>query len=97
VQGPAAGLPPGMRALPVPVDTGWGVVAGGWVDVWVLADDGPEGAVARSRPVLEIRADDLAPTALIGLDDAEVAAVTRGLTAGKVLLAPAPPPAAASR
>jgi hypothetical protein len=93
VQGPAAGLPAQERAVPVPVEAGWGIAAGGWVDVWVLG--GGEDAstlVASSRPVLEVRDREGQATALVGLRDDEVAATTGGLTLGGVLLTHAPPP-----
>jgi hypothetical protein len=94
--GPAVGLPPDLRAVPITVEEGWGVVPGGWVDVWVLSDGAaadPAHAAARSRPVLELREDDLRRTALVGLAADEVRLVTRGLAEGRILLAHAPPPA----
>lgn len=94
--GPAVGLPPDLRAVPIPVEEGWGVVPGGWVDVWVLSDGAaadPAQAAARSRPVLELREDDLRRTALVGLAADEVRLVTSGLADGRILLAHAPPPA----
>lgn len=92
-RGPAAGLPAGLRAVPIPVEDGWGVVAGGWVDVWVLgAGEAPASQVARSRSVLQVRDDGGGVTALVGLDADEVAAVTEGLALGRVLLTHAPPP-----
>lgn len=92
-RGPAAGLPPGHRALPVPVQEGWGILAGAWVDVWVLAGETPAHRVATSRNVLEVRTDGSGVTALVGLAQDEVAATSEGLAAGSVLLshAPAPP------
>jgi hypothetical protein len=95
VRGPAAGLAPGLRAVPIPVDEGWGVVPGGWVDVWVLGSAGAEEvqhAAARSRPVLAVRDDGVSPTALVGLDLGEVEAVTAGLADRRLLLTHAPPP-----
>lgn len=93
-RGPAAGLPTHLRAVPVDVEEGWGVVAGGWVDVWLLADARAESRlVARSRPVLEVRLG-TRPTALVGLAEEEVGAVTGGLAGSRLLLAHAPPPAA---
>lgn len=92
-RGPAAGLGADLRALPIPVEAGWGVVAGGWVDVWVLGGrDDPAELVAASRPVLEVRGDDYDGTALVGLASEEVAAATEGLAVGRVLLTHAPPP-----
>lgn len=92
-RGPAAGLADGLRALPVPVEPGWGVTSGAWVDVWVLGTgEGPTSLVARSRPVLEVRGDDFEQTALVGLDADEVTQATRGLAAGGLLLTHAPPP-----
>jgi hypothetical protein len=91
--GAAAGLPPDLRAVPIPAQEGWGVVAGGWVDVWVLGQtEGGSQLVARSRPVLEVRSDDSGSTALVGLSEAEVGLTTSGLSLGGVLLAHAPPP-----
>lgn len=90
-RGPAAGLDASLRAIPVPVEEGWGVAAGGWVDVWVLGvGDEPATLVGRSRPVLELREEE---TALVGLrQEDEVGPVTEGLALGRVLLAHAPPP-----
>lgn len=90
--GPAAGLPQGLRALPVAVEESWGVAAGGWVDVWVLGEDGRALAAARARPILELRGEGAGTTALIGLAQDEVTAVTAGLANGRVVLAHAPAP-----
>lgn len=92
VQGPAVGLGEGMRALPLPVDEGWGVVAGGFVDL--LAPAGEEGStrIAASRPVLEVRGEEDQPTALVGLGEDEVEAVTAALELGDLVLTHAPPP-----
>lgn len=90
--GAAAGLPPDLRALPVPVQEGWGVAAGGWVDVWVLGPDGGADLAARARPVLELRGDGADSTALLGLAADEVTSVTAALGQGRVLLAHAPSP-----
>lgn len=91
-RGPAAGLAAGMRAVPVPTEPGWGVAAGGWVDVWVLGDgQAPARLVARGRPVLQVRDDTAGLTSLVGLSGSEVQAVTSGLAVGRVLLAHAPP------
>lgn len=97
-RGPAVALPADARVVPLPVETGWGVTAGGWVDVWVLggANDRAE-VVARSRPVLAVDSDDAGrATALIGIADDDVAQTTTALSHGRVLLthAPPPPPAA---
>lgn len=93
VRGPAAGLPDGMRAVPVPTEEGWGVVDGGWVDVWTLGSgDEPSQLVARQRPVLDVRTDTNGLTSLVGLREDEVGPVTSGLALGRVLLAHAPPP-----
>lgn len=91
--GPAVGLPADLRVLPVPVDEGWGVAAGGRVDVWVLgAGEEPAVLVASGRPVLEVRGDPGGdPTALVGLSSQEVASATSGLAIGQVLLTHAPP------
>lgn len=92
-KGPAANLPDDVRALPVPIEAGWRVEPGGWVDVWVLgASQAPSRLVARSRAVLEVRRDEAVRTALVALRDDEVAPATEGLALGKVLLTHAPPP-----
>jgi hypothetical protein len=91
LEGPAAGLGPGLRAVPLPVPPGLEVTAGGTVDVWVL-EAAPDRSrrVARGRPVLRVSAGD-DPVALVGLATAEVAATMRGLAGGDVLLTQAPP------
>lgn len=92
-RGPAAGLAAGMRAVPIPTEAGWGVVAGGWVDVWVLGEgDAPARLVARARPVVQVRDDAAGLTSLVGLSGNEVQSVTTGLAMGRVLLAHAPAP-----
>jgi hypothetical protein len=92
-RGPATGLSAGMRAVPLPTEAGWGIVAGGWVDVWVLGDaEAPARLVARARPVLQVRDDPAGLTSLVGLSGPEVEAVTTGLATGRVLLAHAPAP-----
>lgn len=92
-RGPAAGLATGMRAVPIPTQAGWGVVAGAWVDVWVLGDgDAPARLVARARPVLQVRDEAAGLTSLVGLSGSEVQAVTGGLATGGILLTHAPAP-----
>lgn len=90
-RGPAAGLEASLRGVPVPVEEGWAVTAGGWVDAWVLGvGDEPATLVASSRPVLELRDGEVA---LVALDrEEEVGPVTTGLALGRVLLTHAPPP-----
>lgn len=90
-RGPAAGLETPLRAVPIPVEEGWAVKAGGWVDAWVLGvGDEPATLVASSRPVLELREGEVA---LVALDrEQEVGPVTTGLALGRVLLTHAPPP-----
>ena len=92
-RGPAAGLAPGLRALPIPMEAGWTLLAGGRVDVWVQdGSGGPARLVARSCPVLAVaEPEHQAPTALIGLPAAAVGEVARGIGLGAVLLAHAPP------
>jgi hypothetical protein len=90
-RGPAAGLSPGSRAVPVPVETSWGVVSGGRVDVWVLGAEGEAARrVARGVPVLDVADDGSTRTALVGLAEDEVGPATQGLAAGGVLLIHAP-------
>jgi hypothetical protein len=93
-RGPAAGLSQGLRAVPLPVEDGWRVVAGGRVDVWVLGA-GSDAAllVAEGRSVLEVAEDagTGAATALVGLAANEVGPVSEGLALGQVLLTHAPP------
>ena len=92
-RGPAVGLDPGLRVVPLPVPPGLDVVAGARVDVWVLTDGpGHSRRVARGRSVLAVStADDEDPVALIGLAAGEVAATVAGLASGDVLLTQAPP------
>jgi len=92
-RGAAAGLGEGRRAVPIPVQQGWGVEAGGFVDVWVTAgpSDDPARLLARSSPVLAVDGEQ-EPTALVGLAADEVAALTEALSLGQVLLTHAPPP-----
>lgn len=92
--GPAAGLDPTLRVLPLPVEEGWGVTAGGWVDVWVLGvGDQPAELVAVARPVIALEVEETGkPTALIGVAADEVGPTTTGLALGRVVLAHAPPP-----
>lgn len=90
-RGPAAGLPPGSRAVPIPVEPGWGVTAGGRVDVWVLgAEAEPARQVARAAVVLGVTDDGAAVTALIGLAADDVGPATAGLALGRVLLTHTP-------
>lgn len=92
-RGAAVGLGAGMRAVPIPTEPGWGVVDGGWVDVWTLGGgDEPSELVAQGRPVVDVITDSSGLTSLVGLDDDEAAAVTRGLALGRVLLAHSPGP-----
>lgn len=91
--GPASGLGPEARAVPIPVEGGWRVEPGGWVDVWVLgAGEEPSRLVARSRAVLQVRDDQGKATVLVALHSNEVAGVASGLALGTVLLTHAPPP-----
>lgn len=93
-RGPAVGLDPHLRVVPLPVEPGLDISAGGRVDVWVLAAaPGRAQRVARRRPVVGVAADDDADqlTALVGLATHEVAAALRGLADGQVLLTHAPP------
>lgn len=92
-RGPAVGLDPGLRVVPLPVAPGLDIAAGARVDVWVLTD-GPDRSrrVARGRAVLAVStADDEDPVALIALAAGEVAAAVAGLASGDVLLTQAPP------
>ena len=92
-RGPAVGLDPGLRVVPLPVPPGLEIGPGARVDVWVLAE-GPDRSrpVARGRAVLAVStADGEDPVALIGLAAGEVAATVAGLAAGDVLLTQAPP------
>lgn len=92
-RGAAVGLGDSMRAVPIPTEPGWGVVDGGWVDVWTLGSgDEPSELVAQGRPVVDVISDSSGLTSLVGLDEDEAAAVTRGLALGRVLLAHAPGP-----
>jgi hypothetical protein len=90
--GPAVGLPADARLVPVPVDEGWAVAAGGRVDVWIRSDD-DEGAslVAADRRVVEVRTDESGDlTALVSIDQEAVPSVTDGLARGAVLLSHVP-------
>ncbi|MBW3606186.1 MAG: hypothetical protein KY460_15045 [Actinobacteria bacterium] len=92
-RGPAVGLDPHLRVVPLPVESGLDITPGGRVDVWVLAAaPGRAQRVARRRPVVGVADDDAdQPTALVGLATHEVAAALRGLAEGQVLLTQAPP------
>lgn len=92
-RGAAVGLDDGMRAVPIPTEPGWGVVEGGFVDVWTLGTgDAASELVASGRPVVDVVQDAAGLTSLVGLAQDEVAAVTSGLALGRVLLAHAPGP-----
>lgn len=94
-RGPGGSLHGGERLLPVPVEPGWGVDAGGFVDVWVLgAGDAAGRLVAAGRPVLALEGDERRPVALVALDQASVAAAAEGLADGRLWLAHAPPASA---
>lgn len=90
--GPAVGLPPGSRLVPVPVDDGWAVAAGSRVDVWMAEADGSTSLVAAARPVLEVRGGDGSGglTALVAVEAGDVTALARGLGDGTVLLSHTP-------
>lgn len=92
-RGAGAALPPGVRAMPIPVEEGWGVRAGGWVDVWVLGvGERPSRLVAEACTVLSVATAETGPgTALVALPEDAVEQVAQGLTLGRVLLAHAPP------
>lgn len=92
-RGPAVGLDPGLRVVPLPVPEGLDIVEGATVDVWVLTSaSGASHRVARGRPVVGVtEGDGNDPVALIGLATGEVAATVRGLADGDVLLTQAPP------
>lgn len=92
-RGPAVGLAPDLRVVPLPVEPGLDIAAGGVVDVWVLAaTPGRSRRVASRRPVVGVTTDDGDdPTALVGLATSEVGAALRGLADGSVLLTQAPP------
>lgn len=92
-RGPAAGLRAGERAVPIPVEESWGIVGGGWVDVWLVSgSEAPAVLVARGRPVLEVVTAQRGSTALVAIGEAELEQVTTGLGLGRVLLTHAPPP-----
>jgi hypothetical protein len=85
--GPAAGLAPDERLLPVPVEASWGIQAGALVDVWAAADDrGDPRPIASARPVVAVREDRGRVVALVSLPADDVAAATAGLSRGGVLL-----------
>lgn len=86
--GPAAGLPPDARLLPVPVDRDWGIEAGSSVDVWAVLD-GREATepLATARPVVLLRAEGPRPVALLSLHVDDVAEAAAVLARGRLLLA----------
>lgn len=90
--GPAVGIAPDARLVPVPVDEGWSVTAGGAVDVWVRDDTGGSATlVATRQAVMDVRVDesgDLTALVVIGAD--EVPAVASGLARGAVWLSHVP-------
>jgi hypothetical protein len=89
-RGPAASLQPGLRVVPIPIQPGWDVRAGGWVDVWALAAPDQSTPIARQRPVVAVMIDADQQSALVGLAANEVAAAVRGLVDGEILLTHAP-------
>jgi hypothetical protein len=92
-RGPAVGLDPDLRVVPLPIEPGLAIAPGSVVDVWVLAAaPGRSQRVASRRPVVGVASDDGDdPVALVGLAASEVGAALRGLTDGRVLLTQAPP------
>ena len=90
-RGPAAGLQRDLRVVPIPIEPGWDVRAGGWVDVWALAAPNQSTPIARQRPVVAVTTDDDQQSAMVGLAASEVAAAVRGLVDGEILLTHAPP------
>lgn len=92
--GPAAGLDADLRAVPIPVERGWGISAGARVDVWALGvEDEPARLIASGRPVLELSGDGSErQTALVGLGVDEVGSATAGIALGRILLAQTPAP-----
>lgn len=86
-QGPAVALPQDERAVPIPVDVGWGIEDGGLVDIWASPDRETElDRLARDRVVLLLREEGRTTTALIAVPEEDVAAVTTALSRGTVLL-----------
>ncbi|MGI8574269.1 MAG: hypothetical protein ACR2MA_02765 [Egibacteraceae bacterium] len=91
--GPAAGLAADLRVLPIAVEEGWEIKAGGRVDVWLVQGERPALLVGAGRPVLALSGEDEArPTALVGLAADEVQTVVAGLERGTVLLTHVPSP-----
>lgn len=90
--GPAVALPAGARLVPVPVDEGWAIATGGYVDVWIQLSDLQDPAlVATGRPVLDVRTDESGDqTALVSIQAENVTDLTAGLANGSVLLSHAP-------
>ena len=95
VQGPGAALPTDQRAVPVPVEEGWGLEAGGFADVWASGDIGePAALLVEAAPVLAVHDGDLRPVAVVGVPAARVAEVATAGDGPGLLLTHAP---AASR
>ncbi|MEE8601726.1 hypothetical protein [Euzebya tangerina] len=85
--GPAVSLPDDERAVPIPVELGWGIEAGGLVDVWVSpAREGELRRLAGERVVLQVQDDGRAAVALVSIPEEEVATTTTALARGSVLL-----------
>ncbi|HUG84247.1 MAG TPA: hypothetical protein VMM13_06760 [Euzebya sp.] len=85
--GPAVGLAPDERLLPIPVERSWGIEAGGVVDVWAIIDGREDTTpLATARPVLLLRDDGPRPVALVSLHQDSVAEATATLARGRLLL-----------
>lgn len=85
--GPAAGLPPDDRLLPIPIDRDAGIEAGSIVDVWAVEDarEDPE-PIASGRSVLALREDGTRSVALVSVHEDDVAEATAVLARGRLLL-----------